>query len=107
MIVSPRVLLRGCGDSRLHAEVLEWLNDQPRDRWHTLAEVEPHTPANMEQLMRLFNAWREVGWLEHKTDSGRSMWQPTTQMPIVVNNERDERTSWSDLFSAILELPVR
>ena len=37
MIVSPRVLLRGCADSRLQAEVLAWLNDQPRDRWHTLA----------------------------------------------------------------------
>lgn len=107
MITSPRSLLRSCADMRLQAHVLAFLNNAPRSRWWTLAEVEPHTPANMEQLMRLFNAWREVGWLEHKTDSGRSMWQPTTQMPIVCDNKRDERTSWSDLFSAILELPVR
>jgi len=25
----------------------------------------------------------------------------------VVDNKRDERASWSDLFSAVLELPVR
>jgi hypothetical protein len=35
------------------------------------------------------------------------LWQPSTQMPIVVDNKRDERASWSDLFSALLELPVR
>ena len=85
MIVSPRGLLRGAADARLQAEVLEWLNDQPRDRWHTLSE----------------------GWLDRKTDSGRSMWRPTASLPIVTRRAREERLSWSDYFSSILELPVR
>ena len=107
MIVSPRVLLRGAADARLQAEVLAWLNDQPRDRWHTLAEAEPHLPVNLEQLMRLWNQWVVEGWLEHRIDSGRSMFRPTPYLPIVSRKNRDERLSWSDYFSSILELPVR
>ena len=107
MIVSPRGLLRGAADARLQAEVLAWLNDQPRDRWHTLAEAEPHLPVNLEQLMRLWNQWVSEGWLDRKTDSGRSMWRPTASLPIVTKRTREERLSWSDYFSSILELPVR
>ena len=107
MIVSPRVLLRGCADSRLQAEVLEWLNDQPGHRWHTLSEAVPHLPVNLEQLMRLWNQWVSEGWLDRKVDSGRSMWRPTASLPIVSRRAREERLSWSDYFSAILELPVR
>lgn len=77
MIVSPRVLLRGCADSRLQAEVLEW------------------------------HQWVAEGWLEHRVDSGRSMFRPTPYLPIVSRKNRDERLSWSDYFSALLELPVR
>jgi hypothetical protein len=89
------------------AVVIEWLNDQPRDRWHTLAEAEPHLPVNLEQLMRLWNQWVSEGWLDRKTDSGRSMWRPTASLPIVTRRTREERLSWSDYFSSILELPVR
>lgn len=107
MIVSPRSLLRASADMRLQAHVLAFLNDSPRSRWWTLAEVEPHVPVNMEQLLRLFKTWLDCGWMVSKQDSGRTLWQPSTQMPIVVDNKRDERASWSDLFSAVLELPVR
>jgi hypothetical protein len=107
MITSPRSLLRTLADARMQAAVLLFLNDAPRSRWWTLAEIEPHVPANLEQLSRLFYSWAEHGWLVNKQDSGRTLWQPSTQMPIVVDNQRDERTSWSDLFSAVLELPVR
>jgi len=107
MITSPRSLLRASADMRLQAHVLAFLNDSPRSRWWTLAEVEPHVPVNMEQLLCLFKTWLDCGWMVSKQDSGRTLWQPSTQMPIVVDNKRDERTSWSDLFLAVLELPVR
>jgi len=107
VITSPRSLLRSLADARYQAQTLEFLNDHPRSRWWTLAEVEPHVPANMDQLVRLFQSWRDCGWMDSKTDSGRTMWQPTAQMPIVCDHKRDERTAWSDLYSAILELPVR
>ena len=107
MIVSPRVLLRGCADSRLQAEVLEWLNDQPGHRWHTLAEATPNLPLAIDQLSRLWHQWVVEGWLEHRIDSGRSMFRPTPYLPIVSRKNREERLSWSDYFSALLELPVR
>lgn len=107
MIVSPRVLLRGCADSRLQAEVLEWLNDQPGHRWHTLAEAVPNLPLAIDQLSRLWHQWVAEGWLEHRIDSGRSMFRPTPYLPIVSRKNREERLSWSDYFSALLELPVR
>lgn len=107
MITSPRSLLRTLADARMQAAVLEFLNNAPRSRWWTLAEVEPHVPANLEQLSRLFFSWAEHGWLATKQDSGRTMWQPTTALPIVTRTGEDERVSWSRLFSAVLELPVR
>ena len=107
MIVSSRQLLRSVSDFRQHAQVLEWLNDQPGNRWHTLAEAEPHVPLNLDQLSRLWNQWVTEGWLEHRMDSGRSMWRPTQHLPIVSAKHREERLSWSDLYSALLELRVR
>ena len=107
MIATPRSLLRSLADARAQAQVLEFLNDHPRSRWWTLAEVDPHVPTSIDETHRLFNAWLDCGWMVNKQDSGRTMWQPTTQMPIVTNHERDERSSWSDLYSALLELPAR
>ena len=78
MITSPRSLLRASADMRLQAHVLAFLNDSPRSRWWTLAEVEPHVPVNMEQLLRLFNTWLDCGWMVSKQDSGRTLWQPST-----------------------------
>ena len=107
MITSLSVLLRGSADARQQAEVLEWLNDQPGNRWHTLSEAAPHLPLAIDQLSRLWHQWVVEGWLEHRTDSGRSMFRPTKHLPIVSRKVRDVRLSLSDYFSALLELPVR
>ena len=72
-----------------------------------LVRFEDQQLVNIEQLMRLWNQWVSEGWLDRKTDSGRSMWRPTASLPIVTRRTREERLSWSDYFSSILELPVR
>lgn len=107
MITSPRLLMRSMTDARIHAQVLEFLNDHSRNRWWTLAEIVPHVPLTLEQLARLFEAWHGLDWLENRQDSGRRLWRPTSGMPIVVKGEHGERIAWSKLYSALLELPVR
>lgn len=107
MIVSPRSLMRANADARLSAEVLAWINLHPRHEWHTISSAEPHVPLNGEQLMRLWNQWVFEGWMEHKTDSGRSMWRATHDLPTVRKSSTDERIALSRYFSALLDLPVR
>ena len=104
MLCTPRTLLRGMADVRLWTAVLQWWSDQPSGRWWTLAEIAPHAPMSIEQLSWLLNAWHDEGWLERRTDSGRTMWRPTVEMPIVTPRQRPATQSWSDLFSAVAEL---
>lgn len=107
MITSMRVLMREASEPRLWAMVLEWLNDQPRGRWHTLTDAASALPVDTRQLYLLWSRWVDDGWMEHKRDGDGALWRPTDRLPIVSKRERDERLSQSDYFSSLLELPVR
>lgn len=107
MIYTPRSLLRSSSDLLIWAEIAAWWCDQPASRWWTLAEIEPMAPLGIETLQRLLNGWAEMGWLESKQDSGRTMWRPTPQMPIVEHRQQDDRQTWADMLSGRLSLGVR